>query len=88
MRLSSEDRAVLDDIARDGGQIVDRAVNWCAVNSGSRHLAGLERQRRILLDAAASLPAAPTEIPLSPSREVGADGRESEFHQRLRSRSC
>lgn len=80
MRLNSEDRAVLDHIARDGGQIVDRAVDWCAVNSGSRHLAGLERQRRILLDAAARLPAAPIEIPLSPSREVGADGRESEFH--------
>lgn len=80
MRLNSEDRAVLDRIARDGGQIVDRAVDWCAVNSGSRHLAGLERQRRILLDAAARLPAAPIEVPLSPSREVGADGRESEFH--------
>jgi len=80
MRLNSEDRAVLDHIARGGGQIVGRAVEWCAVNSGSRHLAGLERQRRILLDAAACLPAAPIEIPLSPSREVGADGRESEFH--------
>ncbi len=80
MRLNSEDRAVLDHIARDGGQIVDRAVDWCAVNSGSRHLAGLERQRRILLDAAARLPAAPIEIPLSPSREVGVDGRENEFH--------
>jgi glutamate carboxypeptidase len=80
MRLTSEDRGVLDHIARDGGYIVDRAVDWCAVNSGSRHLAGLERQRQILLDAAAPLPAAPVEIPLSPSREVTAEGRESEFH--------
>jgi glutamate carboxypeptidase len=79
MRLNSEDRAVLDDIARDGGQIVDRAVDWCAINSGSRHLAGLERQRQILLDAAARLPAAPIDVPLSPSREVAADGRETEF---------
>jgi len=53
MRLNSEDRAVLDHIARDGGLIVDRAVDWCAINSGSRHLAGLERQRQILLDLAA-----------------------------------
>lgn len=79
MHLNSEDRAVLDHIARDGGQIVDRAVDWCATNSGSRHLAGLERQRQILLDAASRLPAAPIDVPLSPSREVAADGRETEF---------
>ncbi|MBO9544650.1 hydrolase [Caulobacter sp.] len=79
MRLNSEDRAVLEHIARDGGQIVDRAVAWCATNSGSRHLAGLERQRQILLDAASRLPAAPIDVPLSPSREVAADGRETEF---------
>jgi len=79
MRLTSEDRAVLDHIARDGGQIVDRAVDWCAINSGSRHLAGLERQRQVLLDAASRLPAAPIDVPLSPSREVAADGRETEF---------
>ena len=80
MRLNSEDRAVLDRIARDGGRIIDRAVAWCAVNSGSRHFEGLERQRRILLDAAAVLPAAPIDIPLSASREITAEGRESEFH--------
>jgi glutamate carboxypeptidase len=79
MHLTSEERAVLDRIARDGGQIVDRAVDWCATNSGSRHLAGLERQRQILLDAASRLPAAPIDVPLSPSREVAADGRETEF---------
>jgi glutamate carboxypeptidase len=79
MRLNSEDRAVLDHIARDGGQIVDRAVDWCAVNSGSRHLVGLERQRQILLDATARLPAAPIDVPLSPSREIADDGREAEL---------
>jgi len=80
MRLNTEDRTVLDRIAREGGGIVDRAVDWCAINSGSRHLEGLERQRRVLLDAVAGLPAAPIETPLSPSREVAADGREIEFH--------
>lgn len=79
MRLNSEDRAVLEHIAVDGGQIVDRAVAWCATNSGSRHLAGLERQRQTLRDAASRLPAAPIDVPLSPSREVAADGRETEF---------
>lgn len=79
MRLNSEDRVVLDHIARDGGLIVDRAVDWCAVNSGSRHVAGLERQRQILLDSASVLPSAPIDVPLSPSREISADGREIEF---------
>ncbi|WP_297510275.1 hydrolase [uncultured Caulobacter sp.] len=80
MRLDSKDRAVLDWIAGEGGRIIDRAVAWCAVNSGSRHLAGLERQRRLLLEAAESLPSAPVEIPLSPSREITPDGLETEFH--------
>lgn len=79
MHLTSEDRGGLDRIAQDGGRIVDRAVDWCAVNSGSRNLEGLERQRQILLDATASLPAAPIEIPLAPSREIDANGREVEF---------
>ncbi len=79
MHLTSEDRGVLDRIAQDGGRIVDRAVDWCAVNSGSRNLEGLERQRQILLDATASLPAAPIEIPLAPSREIDANGRKVEF---------
>lgn len=79
MHLTSEDRGVLDRIAQDGGRIVDRAVDWCAVNSGSRNLQGLERQKQILLNAAASLPAAATEIPLAASREIDANGREAEF---------
>lgn len=79
MQLTSDDRSVLDGIAQDGGLIVDRAVGWCALNSGSRNLAGLEQQRQILLEAAAGLPAAPVEIPLAPSREIDANGRESEF---------
>jgi glutamate carboxypeptidase len=78
MRLNDEDRAVLEHLAGQGVLIIDRAVAWCAVNSGSRHLAGLERQRQILLDAFARLPAAPTEIPLAASPEVGADGKVGE----------
>jgi glutamate carboxypeptidase len=75
MRLNDEDRAVLRYLAGQGPLIIDRAVAWCAINSGSRHLDGLERQRQVLLDAFANLPAAPADIPLSASPEVGADGR-------------
>ena len=75
MRLNDEDRAVLRHLADQGPLIIDRAIAWCAINSGSWHLGGLERQRQVLLDAFGNLPAAPADIPLSASPEVGADGR-------------
>ncbi|MDR6529307.1 glutamate carboxypeptidase [Caulobacter rhizosphaerae] len=78
MQLNDEDRAVVRHLADQGPLIVDRAVAWCAINSGSRHMAGLERQRQVLLDAFGNLPAAPTDIPLGASPEVGADGRVGE----------
>jgi glutamate carboxypeptidase len=79
MRLAPEDRAILDRIAADGGAIVQRAVDWCSINSGSRNLEGLERQRAALVDALAILPAAPIDVPLAPTIEIGADGREREL---------
>lgn len=79
MRLAPEDRSILDRIAAEGGAIVQRAVDWCAINSGSRNFDGLERQRRALLDAVSMLPAAPIDIPLAPSIEIGSDGREREL---------
>jgi glutamate carboxypeptidase len=78
MRLNDEDRAVLERLAAQGPLIIDRAVAWCAINSGSRHLAGLERQRQVLLEAFSNLPAAPTDIPLAASPEIGADGKVGE----------
>jgi glutamate carboxypeptidase len=79
MRLTPEDRTVLDTIAADGGRIVQRAVDWCAINSGSRNAEGLEAQRRVLVDALSVLPSAPVEVRLAPSIEIAADGREREF---------
>lgn len=80
MRLTPQDQTVLDSVAAEGGQIVQRAVDWCAVNSGSRNIAGLEAQRALLVDAFAALPAAPMDVPLAPTVEIGADGRERETH--------
>lgn len=74
MRLSPDEQRVLDSIADRGRDIVGRAVEWCAVNSGSRHLAGLERQRALLKDAFAVLPGGPIDMPLAASSDVGADG--------------
>jgi len=79
MRLAPEDRTVLDRIAAEGGAIVQRAADWCSINSGSRNLEGLELQRAALVDALAVLPAAPIDVPLAPTIEIGADGREREL---------
>jgi len=78
MRLTNEDRVVLDGLAPEGPRLIDRAVAWCAVNSGSRHLDGLERQRSLLVEAFSVLPAAPAEIPLAASPEVASDGKVGE----------
>ncbi len=74
MRLSPDEQRVLDSIADRGRDIVGRAVEWCANNSGSRHLAGLERQREKLKAAFAVLPSALVDIPLAASSDVGSDG--------------
>lgn len=58
--------------------MVDRAVGWCAVNSGSRNVPGLETTAGILGDAFAVLPGELIQRPLAPSIEIAADGRETE----------
>jgi glutamate carboxypeptidase len=78
MRLSPEEKAVLDSIAERGSAIVERAVGWSDVNSGSRNLEGLETTRDLLKHAFAALPTEPQDIPLAASIEIGADGRERE----------
>ena len=78
MQLTQDDRRVLSAIDDAGPALIDRTIAWCAINSGSRHLTGRERQREALEPAMAALPGTLERLPLSPSVEVTADGRESE----------
>ena len=78
MQLTQDDRRVLGAIDEAGAALIDRTIGWCAINSGSRHLAGLERQREALEPAMAALPGTLERLPLSPSIEITADGKESE----------
>jgi len=43
MRIEPQDQAVLDHVAAQGDAIVQRAVDWSNINSGSRHAEGLAR---------------------------------------------
>ena len=73
LTLSPDDRAMLDRLADGGDAIVRRAVDWCAINSGSRNLAGLEAMAEPLVAAMAEI--GPVErIPLADTQEVAADG--------------
>lgn len=74
MRILPEDQTALDAIAARGAEIVGRAVDWCAISSGSRNLEGLEAQLAALEAEAARLPCRVERVPLAPSREVGDDG--------------
>lgn len=73
LTLSPDDRAMLDRLADSGDAIVRRAVDWCAINSGSRNLAGLNEMAEPLVAAMAEI--GPVErIALADTQEVAADG--------------
>ena len=73
LRLAPADRAMLDALGEEGPAIVDRAIGWCAINSGSRNLDGLEQMAEPL--AAAMEKIGPVErIALPDTQEVAADG--------------
>lgn len=78
MRLSPEESSVLNALGEQGSVMVERAVGWCAVNSGSRNVPGLSATVGILSDAYAVLPGELVQRPLAPSIEIAADGREKE----------
>lgn len=74
MKLNSEDTAILDRLAGEEAEIIGRAVDWCAIASGSRNLAGLETQRAVLQEALRDLPGQVDSIDLADSHDVAADG--------------
>jgi glutamate carboxypeptidase len=52
--LSSSERAVVERASAE--PMLDQVLNWAAINSGSKNLAGLERMADLLVDAFAALP--------------------------------
>ncbi len=75
MRILPHDQAVLDHVAARGTAIVDRAVDWANVNSGSRNAAGLAHMLDLLETAATPLAAKVERRPTAGSTNVGDDGR-------------
>lgn len=64
---------MLDRLAAQSDAIVARAIDWCAINSGSRNLAGLEEMAAPLVSAMEAI--GPVErVALANTQEVAADG--------------
>ena len=64
---------MLDRVAQQADASVARAIDWCALNSGSRNLAGLAEMAAPLLSTMARLGDV-ERIPLVETQEVAADG--------------
>lgn len=58
--------------------MVELLLHWSAINSGSHHLAGLDRMRQALMDAFGSLGGDMEEISLEPTEAVNPKGEVSQ----------
>lgn len=75
MVLEPAARELIEGIAAREQEIVERAIAWCAIQSGSRNLDGLQRQADALAAAFSVLPGTVERLSLAASSEIDADGR-------------
>lgn len=74
MRILPTDQDVLDHVAAREAAIIQRAIDWSNLNSGSRHAAGLETVLSRLEVATHGLNATCERIATTPSTSIGDDG--------------
>ena len=74
MRIHPHDQTVLDHVGAREAAIVERAVRWAEVNSGSRNRDGLEAVLNLLEAEARRLPAETERLETTDSTTVGDDG--------------
>jgi glutamate carboxypeptidase len=67
---------MLADVEARAGRLVERATGWCAINSGSRNLAGLAELASLLESELAYLPGTVERKTLAPVVQIGRDGEE------------
>ena len=74
MRILEQDHAALDLVGRGAVVLIDRAIAWANVNSGSDHAEGLEATLALLEAEARRLPAEVARIPTQGFSTVTDDG--------------
>ncbi|MGE3251947.1 MAG: hydrolase [Hyphomonadaceae bacterium] len=67
-------QTALERLDAQGDALIARTLEWSAINSGSREIAGLARMRDALLEAVSVLPGAVQRIALEPSARVSPRG--------------
>jgi glutamate carboxypeptidase len=75
VRTEDDDR-LLRSIDTASQQLIERAIGWSRINSGSRNLSGLDEQAEQLFPVLAELPGRVERIPLPETSEIAADGSE------------
>jgi glutamate carboxypeptidase len=71
--LSSTEAALIAGI--DAPAMLGQVETWCAINTGTRNLAGLAQQAALLADAFAALPGEVRLVRPAPVEAIAADGR-------------
>ncbi|MBN8552629.1 MAG: hydrolase [Caulobacterales bacterium] len=75
MQILPDDQAALNHVAVREAAIIDRAIQWCDLNSGSRNVEGLTQQLGLLeAEARRSLACQIERVPLADTIEVGDTG--------------
>jgi glutamate carboxypeptidase len=77
VELSSLERAVVERAVEE--PMLDQLLDWAAINSGSRNLAGLQRMADVLADAFGSLPGDIRLEPPATVKSVDSAGRSVEI---------
>lgn len=74
MRILPQDHAALDLVGRGAAVLIDRAVAWSNVNSGSDHAEGLAATLELLETEARRLPAEVSRVPTQGFSTIADDG--------------
>ncbi|MFY7836350.1 MAG: hydrolase [Novosphingobium sp.] len=75
-QLSLTEQALLAPV--DGAPMLTQVERWCAINTGTGNLSGLEHQWGLLADAFAALPGDIRKIEPAPVKAIAPDGTERE----------
>jgi glutamate carboxypeptidase len=76
MLISPSDSVMLADVEARADRLVARAIGWCAINSGSRNLAGLAELASVLASELTLLPGMVERKTLAPVVQIGRGGEE------------
>jgi glutamate carboxypeptidase len=76
MLISPGDSVMLADVEARADQLVERALRWCAINSGSRNLTGLAALASVLASELTRLPGRVEHKTLAPVVQIGGGGEE------------